>query len=119
MRFLSYVDIVLWCVRPQDASAAVHDLQALQKIEPGWRDKLRIVWLLDNNAPLAPYVPELHELAARDFKLTLDAPAANQSRLLQLGIERIVHHLRGVQIGLALGGRRRSWHGSSWGAQSA
>ncbi len=103
-QFLGYVDVVLWCVRPQDANAAVHELQALQKSVPGWRDKFRIVWLLDNNAPFAPYVPELHELAARDFKLTLDAPAANQSRLLQLGVERIVHHLRGVQIGLALGG---------------
>ncbi len=40
----------------------------------------------------------------RDFKLTLDAPGANQNSLLQHGLERIVHHLRGIQIGLALGG---------------
>ena len=39
-----------------------------------------------------------------DFKLTLDPPGANQNSLLQHGIERIVHHLRGIQIGLALGG---------------
>jgi predicted acylesterase/phospholipase RssA len=62
------------------------------------------VWVLDNNAPIAPYVPELHELAHRDFKLTLDAPGANQNRLLQHGLERIIHYLRGIQIGLALGG---------------
>ena len=53
-RFLSYVDIVLWCIRPQDERAAVHLLQALVKSVPGWRDKLRIVWLLDNNTPFAP-----------------------------------------------------------------
>jgi predicted acylesterase/phospholipase RssA len=46
----------------------------------------------------------LYELAERDFKLTFDAPGANQSSLLQQGLERIVHHLRGIQIGLALGG---------------
>jgi len=103
-RFLSYVDVVLWCVRPQDASAAVHLLQALVKSVPGWRDKIRIVWLLDNNTPIAPYVPELYELAERDFKLSLDAPGAHQGSLLQQGFERIVHHLRGIQIGLALGG---------------
>ena len=104
MRFLSYVDIALWCVRPQDAHAAVHILQALEKNTPRWRDKIRIVWLLDANAPIAPYVPELYELAERDFKLTFDAPGANQGSLLQHGFERIVHHLRGIQIGLALGG---------------
>jgi hypothetical protein len=31
-------------------------------------------------------------------------PTPNQGKLLQQGIERIVHHLRGVQIGMALGG---------------
>jgi NTE family protein len=104
MRFLSYVDVALWCVRSQDARAAVHLLQALEKSIPKWRDKVRIVWLLDANAPFAPYVPELYELAERDFKLTLDAPGANHGSLLQNGFERIVHHLRGIQIGLALGG---------------
>ncbi len=103
-RFLRYVDIVLWCVRPQDAPAAVLLLKSLVKSVPGWRDKIRIVWLLDNNNPIAPYVPELYELAERDFKLSLDAPGPNQGSLLQHGSERIVHHLRGVQIGLALGG---------------
>ena len=101
---LSYGDIVLWCIRPQDAPAAVTLLRGLEQSVPRWRDKIRIVWILDDNTPIAPYVPELPELAARDFKLTLDPPGANQNGLLQHGIERIVHHLRGIQIGLALGG---------------
>lgn len=104
MRFLSYVDIALWCVRPQDANAAVHLLRELEKSIPKWRDKLRIVWILDANTPFAPFVPELQELAERDFKVTFDSPRANQGSLLQQGFERIVHHLRGIRIGLALGG---------------
>jgi predicted acylesterase/phospholipase RssA/CRP-like cAMP-binding protein len=104
MRFLNYVDMALWCIRPQDARAAVDLLQALEKSIPKWRNKIRIVWLLDTNAPFAPYLPELNELAERDFKLTFDAPRPNQGSLLQHGFERIVHHLRGIQIGLALGG---------------
>jgi len=103
-RFMSYVDIVLWCVQPQDAPAAVLLLDSLVKSVPGWRDKIRIVWLLDNNIPIAPYVPELYELAKRDFKLSMETLGAHQGSLLQQGFERIVHHLRGVQIGLALGG---------------
>lgn len=104
MRLLSYVDIVLWCVRPQDARAAVPPLKALQESVSGWRDKVRIVWLLDDNAPIAPWVPELYELAEQDFKITLDEPGARHGSLLQHGFERVVHHLRGIQIGLALGG---------------
>jgi NTE family protein len=103
-RFFSYVDMVLWCVQPQDARSTIRLLQELVKSVPRWRDKLRIVWLLDHNAPIPPYVPELHELAERDFKLSFEAPEPNQDSLLQHGLERIVHHLRGVQIGLALGG---------------
>jgi|HubBroStandDraft_6_1064221.scaffolds.fasta_scaffold04304_7 NTE family protein len=104
MRLLSYVDIALWCVRPQDTRAAVVLLEGLVKSVPRWRDKIRIVWILDSNEPIAPYVPELHQVAGRDFKLSFDAPGANQNGLLQHGFERIVHHLRGIQIGLALGG---------------
>jgi NTE family protein len=104
IRLLSYVDIVLWCVRPQDALAAVPLLERLVKSVPRWRDKIRIVWILDPNQAIAPYVPELYQLAERHFKLTFDAPRANQNTLLQHGFERIVHHLRGIQIGLALGG---------------
>ena len=104
MRFLSYADTVLWCIRPEDAPAAIVLLQGLVKSVPRWRDKIRIVWVLDTKAPMAPYVPELHELAERDFKLTFDTPGANQSGVLEHGFERIIHHLRGIQIGLALGG---------------
>ena len=104
MRFLSYVDIVLWCIRPEDAPAAVVLLQGLVKSVPRWRDKIRIVWVLDTKAPIAPYVPELYELAERDFKLTFGGHGTNQSNLLEHGFERIIHHLRGIQIGLALGG---------------
>ena len=104
MRILSYVDVVLWCVRPQDARAAVVLLDGLVKSVPSWRDKIRIVWVLDHNEPIAPYVPELRQLAGRDFKLTFEAPRANQNTLPLHGFERIVHHLRGIQIGLALGG---------------
>ena len=62
------------------------------------------MWILESNQTIAPYVPELYQLAERHFKLTFDTPGANQNTLLQHGFERIVHHLRGVQIGLALGG---------------
>ena len=103
-RFLSYVDTALWCVRPQAIFRLVPQLQALEKSVRGWRDKIRIVWLLDPSTPTAPYVPGLYELVQPGFKLSFEAPGASQGSLLQHGLERIVHHLRGIRIGLALGG---------------
>ena len=51
-----------------------------------------------------PHVPELVAACAGDFKLSLESPGPGQAKLLSYGIERIVHHLRGIKIGLALGG---------------
>lgn len=103
-RFLNYVDTALWCVRPQEISGLVALFQALEKIVPGWREKIRIVWLLDHSTPTAPYVPGLYELVQPGFTLSFEAPGANQGSLLRHGLERIVHCLRGIRIGLALGG---------------
>ena len=103
-RFMSYVDVALWCLRPQDAEVAVDLLREVEESIPKWREKVRIVWILNAITPFAPYIPKLYELAERNFKLTFDPPRANQGSLLQQGFERIVHHLRGIRIGLALGG---------------
>lgn len=103
-RFLSYVDIALWCLRPEDARDAIHSLRAMAERVPRWRDKIRIVWLLNSREAHPPFVPELHALAERGFTLSFDAAGPNQGTLLEHGLERIVHHLRGIQIGLALGG---------------
>ena len=103
-RTMSFVETVLWCVRPVDAEKAQSILQQLQDRVPGWRDKICLVWLLDSQRYIAPLVPELTSLVARTFKLSLDQPVPNQGSLLHVGLERIVHHLRGVRIGIALGG---------------
>ena len=103
-RLLSYADTTLWCVQPQDIFSLVPLLQTLEKRVRGWRDKIRIVWLLDRTTSTAPYAPGLYELVEPGFKLSFEAPGANQGSLLQHGLERIVHHLRGIRIGLALGG---------------
>jgi predicted acylesterase/phospholipase RssA/CRP-like cAMP-binding protein len=103
-RMVSYSDVVLWCIQPQEVAAAVQTLKALERSAPRLREKVCLVWILNHDAPAPPHVQELHELAARDFKTYSGELKPNQGKLLQQGVERIVHHLRGVQIGLALGG---------------
>jgi predicted acylesterase/phospholipase RssA len=103
-RMVAYSDVVLWCIQPQDVAAAVQALKAAERSVPRLREKVCIVWILSHDAPAPPYAPELQALAARDFKTYPGELKPNQGKLLQQGVERIVHHLRGVQIGLALGG---------------
>lgn len=103
-RMLGYSDAVLWCLRPRDVEAALRTLKAVEPAVPRLREKVCLVWVLDHETPAPPYVQELYEFAARDFKTFSGEPRPTQGRLLQQGLERIVHHLRGVRIGLALGG---------------
>ncbi len=44
------------------------------------------------------------ELVTCDFKVSCSPPPANSGNQLLHGVERIVHHLRGIRIGIALGG---------------
>ncbi len=67
------------------------------------RDKVRLVWLLPSGE-LAPIASELRGLACADVKVCLDKPKPNQGPVASAGLERLVHQMRGVQIGVALGG---------------
>jgi predicted acylesterase/phospholipase RssA len=75
----------------------------MQAQATGWRDKVCIIWLLEDES-IAPAAGELDQLAKRDIKLSYHSPAKNQGPSLKLGFERVVHLLRGIQIGVALGG---------------
>lgn len=103
-RAISFADRIFWCVRPQDWPAALEAISALQNKVPGWREKTDLVWVLDDQQRIAPYASDLLKLIDQDFKLSLSPPSGNQNRLLANGVERLVHRLRGVQIGVALGG---------------
>jgi NTE family protein len=104
IRVLNYSDLVLWCLSPTNAASGMRQLAALVGAAKGLRDKVRIVWSLSGDTTNPPYFPELKELAAGDFKTYAGPLTPNRGKLNQQGVERIVRFLRGVQIGLALGG---------------
>jgi predicted acylesterase/phospholipase RssA len=103
-RVLGYAEIIFWCIRPQDIAAALGALRTLERSAPHLKEKLRLVWILSLDVPAPPYVEELDALFTRDFKVCSGQLKPSQGKLLEQGVERIVHYLRGVQIGLALGG---------------
>jgi predicted acylesterase/phospholipase RssA len=49
-------------------------------------------------------VPNLGDFACRDFKISETVPQSPLGRSTASGLERLVHDLRGVRIGVALGG---------------
>jgi NTE family protein len=95
---------VLWCVTPDNWQAAAERLKAIETRAPDWRDKIHIVWLLSADQSCAPPAPELLTFAKKRFQLSFDQPKSRQGRLLANGLERLIHHLRGLCIGVALGG---------------
>ncbi|MCE9533127.1 MAG: patatin-like phospholipase family protein [Planctomycetes bacterium] len=102
-RVMKLADRAVYFVPAKEGEAAVARLRGMDVAARGWRDKLSIAWLLEEGRTVAPAIPGLHDFICRDFKLAAPAPLP-WSRSLSSGLERLVHDLRGVRIGVALGG---------------
>lgn len=103
-RAMNLIDRAVYFVPAGASDAAMRRLQALDVPGRGWRDKTSVAWLLDGSRPAAPDVPKLRDFVSRDFKITETPPPWPSGRSLANGMERLVHDLRGVRIGVALGG---------------
>ena len=93
---------VFWCVTAENWQASIPVLQQLLDRSPGWQNKINVVWLLDGEE--VPLAPGLRDLATRDFKICRSARLPKQGMVLSYGFQRLIQFLRGVQIGVALGG---------------
>ena len=97
-------DCALVFIRPREIGSAIERLRALDLASQGWRDKIAIVWLLEEGSSVAPVVPELHDFASREFKICESPLPHPWGKVHSASMERLVHYLRGVRIGVALGG---------------
>jgi predicted acylesterase/phospholipase RssA/CRP-like cAMP-binding protein len=103
-QLMELVDRAVYFVPGAAGESAASRLRALDVPARGWRDKISVAWLLEGGATVAAGAPALRDLAARDFKIADPAPGHPWGRALAGGLERLVHDLRGVRIGVALGG---------------
>jgi len=103
-RLLNLVDRAVYFVPADAAEGAIRRLQALDVSARGWRDKISVAWLIRGDGSVVPTVPNLPELASRDFKIKETPPRPPMGQSLANGLERLVHDLRGVRLGVALGG---------------
>lgn len=102
---LSFPERVYILVEPETAHYIVPVIKDVLAEHPGWSDKLNVLWVLNEQHDVSPYLPELTSLCKRVFKIKLSTESEPFfQRTSQPGIERVVHDLRGFRIGLALGG---------------
>src|SRR5262249_54147987 len=95
---------VIYFVAAAESDAAIRRMKDLDVPGRGWRDKISIAWLLESGRTMGPDVPNLSDFACRDYKIAETPPGSPWGRSLASGLERLVHDLRGVRIGVALGG---------------
>jgi NTE family protein len=100
---LEVCEQVFWCVTPSNWEASLNRLLRLEAHAPAWRDKVSIVWMLQSGEE-APFASEFREVAKRDFKICFGRAGRNQGPVVLGGIDRLVQFVRGIQIGVALGG---------------
>ncbi len=103
-QLMNLVDRAVYFVPADAADSAIRRLQAMEVSARGWRDKISVAWLIGGDSSVVSAVPNLPELASRDFKIKEAPPRLPMGQSLANGLERLVHDLRGVRVGVALGG---------------
>jgi NTE family protein len=70
---VEFSEQVLWCSSSGAARKSIDRIKAIEACSPGWRDKINLVWMLEDDTRVAPPVPQLGELVKRDFKISFSA----------------------------------------------
>lgn len=94
-----------WLCDSSTMSDAVAELKPLIDKSPRLREKIFAIQLLAEDEQVAPLTPGMENVCHDTFKLHWNG-CHTQSHVCtkSAGMRRILHHLRGVSIGLALGG---------------
>jgi NTE family protein len=96
-------DEVLWLLEPRDASNLSQGVDSLNSLQGELAQKVRIVWLLDADTPVAPLLGRL-EFKNADVKVAIESKGGALTRQERLGLDRLVRALRGLSVGIALAG---------------
>lgn len=101
---LAQCEAGLWLVDSAEAGDAEQRLSQLLEVVPSLASNLQAVWLLRPEERVAPRLDRRWPLEQRDLMVELSGDLAHPSRRQWQGMQRLVRHLQGVKIGLALGG---------------
>lgn len=97
-------DELLWLIEPRELESTSRDLQGVSALRGELAQKVRIVWLLDADTRVAPFLSGW-EFKKADIKVPVHANGGGPlTRLERQGLDRLVRSLRGISLGLALAG---------------
>lgn len=102
-RSLLGCDEILWLLEPRDLGNLDNQLSGLKFFQSNASERVRIVWLLDSDYPVAPLVSGW-SFKKSDVKVWAGTAQGVVSRQETQGLDRLVRVLRGVSIGIALAG---------------
>ena len=103
-QLLSPCEEVWWLAESRFADSAIDRLRQLLAIAPHLAGRVHVVWILQSKERFSPRLPEDLAIAPLDFKVNLSDDLSHSSWRSRQGIQRLVHHLRGTRLGVALGG---------------
>ena len=103
-QLLAPCEEIWWLVESRFAEPAIERLRALAVAAPRLAERIHLVWLLSSKERFSPGRPDDLPIAALDFKVNLNDDLTHASWRSRQGIKRLVHHLRGTRLGVALGG---------------
>jgi NTE family protein len=103
-QLLKPCDEVWWLVEMNDFERARARLQALLQVEPALVPCTHLLWVRHDSEPLPPSISPSLGIAEPAFHVTIrgdvDHPVFHQQR----DLARLVHRLKRIRVGLALGG---------------
>jgi predicted acylesterase/phospholipase RssA/CRP-like cAMP-binding protein len=101
---LSQSEEILWLVEPGDVHAAHDRLEEVRALTPSIAPHIRVVWVLRDDDKVAPRGSVNWDLRENDLKVTLSGDPPGPSVSQRRSITRLVRHLQGLRVGIALGG---------------
>ncbi|HEX4132458.1 MAG TPA: cyclic nucleotide-binding and patatin-like phospholipase domain-containing protein [Pirellulales bacterium] len=101
---LTACEEIWWLVDRRESAAAFHELRRILAAAPSLAPRSTVVWLLGEDQQFAPLLPTDVPLGRASFKVRLGDGPTRSSLALERGLGRLVRHVRGTRLGLALGG---------------
>lgn len=101
---LSQCEQVLWLVEPAFQVTSLNNLERLLAAAPELAQRTHLVWILHETDRFAPPLDRELPIHRLDFKVVLGDDPRRPHWRQQQSVQRIVRHLCGTRVGLALSG---------------
>jgi NTE family protein len=105
VKLASECDEILWCCENEGPNQQ-HETMLSNLVDKyaEWKSRIVCVQILARGTTVGRRHPCCTKLVQRDLLLAINEATNGQARLFRQGMDRIVRHLRGITLGLALGG---------------